>query len=108
VAQGDGGEGAVLPDAEKLIPEARTALADNFNTPVVKASLHAAAALANSLVAEGKGIDKQLRRRTIARLGRDIRTVGGALGILASEPRVYLAGRRSARQQLNRRRESSS
>nr|MBA2538186.1 cysteine--tRNA ligase [Deltaproteobacteria bacterium] len=88
------GEGAVHADAEKLMPEVRAALADNFNTPVVKASLHAALALANRFVDEGKGIDKAVRRRTIARLGRDIRIVGEALGILSQKPSVYLAGRR--------------
>jgi cysteinyl-tRNA synthetase len=94
VAQGDGGEGAVMKEAEALVSETRDALADDFNTPMVKASLHAAAALANKLVDEGKGIDKQVRRRTAARLARDIRVVGDALGILANEPRTYLAGRR--------------
>src|SRR5690606_30657374 len=38
VAQNDGGTGAVMPEAEKLIPETRDALADDFNTPVVVAS----------------------------------------------------------------------
>jgi cysteinyl-tRNA synthetase len=95
VAQGgDAGAGAVLPEAEKLMPETREALADNFNTPVVKASMHAAAALANRLLDEGKGIDKQVKRRSLARLGRDLRAVGEALGILAADPKVYLAGRR--------------
>jgi cysteinyl-tRNA synthetase len=99
---GDGGlinspggtAGAVAPEAEALMPEVRAALADNFNTPVVKASLHAALAAANRFIDEGKGMDKQLRRRSIARLGRDIRSVGEALGILGAEPSVYLAGRR--------------
>ena len=91
---GDGGDGAVLPDAERLVPETREALADNFNTPVVKASMHAAASLAHRLLDEGKGIDKQVRRRTLARIGRDLRAVGDSLGILATEPRIYLAGRR--------------
>ncbi len=100
VAQGDGGEGALIPGndgklAENLIAEARKALADNFNTPVVLALLHPAAALANRLVEDGKGMDKQARRRTIARLGRDIRTVANALGILSAEPRTYLAERRA-------------
>jgi len=94
VASGDGGTGAVMPEAERLLPDTGAALAENFNTPVVKAALHAAAALANRLLDEGKGIDKQLRRRTLARLGRDIRTVGDALGILAADPGSYLAGRR--------------
>ena len=91
---GDGGEDPVVPEAERLIPATREALADDFNTPVVKASMHEAAALANKLVDEGKGIDKQVRRRSIARIGRDLRTVGNVLGILAADPRTYLAGRR--------------
>ena len=94
VAAGDGGTGAVLPEAEKLVPETNAALADNFNTPVVKASLHAAAALANRLIDEGKGVDKQVRRRSLARIGRDMRHVGQALGILLADPKVYLTGRR--------------
>jgi cysteinyl-tRNA synthetase len=95
VAQGDGGAGPVMPEAEKLVPEAKAALADDFNTPVVMAALYDGAALANRLLDEAKGIDKQLRRRTLARLGRDIRGVGDALGVFAADPRVYLAERRA-------------
>jgi len=91
---GDGGDGPVVPEAEKLVPAAREALADNFNTPEVMAALHAAAALANRLLDEGKGIDKQQRRRSLARIGRDLRTVGTAIGILEGDPASYLAGRR--------------
>ncbi len=91
---GDAGEGPVLPDAEKLVPQAREALADDFNAPVVMAAMHEAKTLANKLLAEGKGIDKQVRRRTLARIGRDLRTVGEALGILASSPATYLRERR--------------
>jgi cysteinyl-tRNA synthetase len=92
---GDGGDGAVLPDAEKLVPEAHAALADDFNAPVVVAALHAAATLANKLLDEGKGIDKQMRRRTLARLGRDLRAVGAAIGVFARSPATYLAERRA-------------
>jgi cysteinyl-tRNA synthetase len=92
---GDAGEGAVHPDAEKLVPEARTALADDFNTPVTMASLHAAQQLANRLLDEGKGIDKQVRRRTLARLGRDLRAVGNAIGVFGQTPAVYKAERRA-------------
>ena len=94
IAQGDGGEGAVVPDAEKLVSEARAALADDFNTPVTMASLHAASQLANRLLDEGKGIDKQVRRRTLARLGRDLRVVGRAIGVFEQTPTVYLVERR--------------
>jgi cysteinyl-tRNA synthetase len=92
---GDGGDGAVLPEADKLVPEARAALADDFNAPVTVASLHAAAQLANRLLDEGKGIDKAVRRRTLARLGRDLRTVGAALGVFEQTPAAYLAERRA-------------
>jgi len=94
VATGDGGDGAVLPDAEKLVASATEALADDFNTPVVVASLYDAAKLANKLLDSGKGMDKQVRRRTIARLGGDLRRVGGAMGILEQAPKAYLAARR--------------
>ncbi len=93
-AGGDGGTGAVMPEAEKLVPEVRDALADDFNTPVAVASLHAALTLANKLLESSKGIDKQLRRRTLARLARDIRTVGDALGVFVQDPAVYLRERR--------------
>jgi cysteinyl-tRNA synthetase len=87
--------GQVLPDADKLVSEARTALADDFNTPVVMAAMHDAAALANRLLDDAKGIDKQLRRRSLARIARDVRSVGTALGVFAADPGAYLAERRS-------------
>jgi cysteinyl-tRNA synthetase len=92
--QGAPGDGPVMPDAEKLVAEVRTALADDFNSPVAIASLGEAAKLANKLIDEGKGIDKQLRKRTLARLGIDMRAVGQALGILTASPAAYLAERR--------------
>jgi cysteinyl-tRNA synthetase len=96
VAQGgDGGTGAVSPEAEQLVPAARDALADDFNAPVVVAALHAAATFANKLLDEGKGIDKATRRRTIARLGVDLRAVGAALGVFLQAPATYLADRRA-------------
>ncbi|MDX2089409.1 MAG: cysteine--tRNA ligase [Kofleriaceae bacterium] len=95
VAQGgDAGDGNVLPDAEKLVPAAKEALADDFNSPKVMAAMFEAATLANKLIAEGKGVDKQVRRRTIARIGKDLRAVGDALGILAATPATYLRERR--------------
>jgi len=96
VAQGgDAGEGPVVSGAGALVDAARTALADDFNAPVVVAVLGDAAKLANKLLDEGKGIDKQQRRRSIARLGRDLRAVGHALGVLATPPATYLAERRA-------------
>jgi cysteinyl-tRNA synthetase len=94
VGDNDGGEGAVLPEAEKLVPDAKAALAEDFNAPEVMAAMHAAGRLANKLLDEGKGIDKAVRRRTLARLGKDLRAVGGAIGVLTQEPAAYLRERR--------------
>jgi cysteinyl-tRNA synthetase len=91
---GDGGEGPIAPGADALVPAATEALADDFNAPIVMAALGEAAKLANKLLDEGKGIDKQVRRRTLARIGRDLRAVGDALGVFANAPAAYLADRR--------------
>jgi cysteinyl-tRNA synthetase len=95
LAAGDGGIGAVLPEAEGIVPAAREALADDFNAPQVMATLGEAAKLANKLLDEGKGIDKQVRRRTLARIAADLRNVGEALGIFEGSPAEYAAGRRA-------------
>ena len=96
IAQGgDGGEGYVVPDADKLPVAAREALADDFNAPVVLAALGEAARIANRLLDEAKGVDKVMRRRSLARLGRDLRAVGWALGVFADDPRAYQAARRA-------------
>jgi cysteinyl-tRNA synthetase len=95
LAEGDGGLGNVVPEAEKLVPIARDALADDFNTPIVVAAMHEAAKLANKLIDKGKGIDNEMRRRTLARIARDVREVGTALGVLTQDPAAYRAERRA-------------
>ncbi|HEY0478620.1 MAG TPA: cysteine--tRNA ligase [Kofleriaceae bacterium] len=92
---GAGGAGGVMPEADRLVPAVQAALADDFNTPVALAAAYEAAALANRLLDEPKGIDKQLRRRTLARLAGDLRRVGTALGVFAADPAGYLAERRA-------------
>jgi cysteinyl-tRNA synthetase len=91
---GDGGDGAVTPETEALALAARDAIADDFNAPVVMAALSEAARVANRLLDEGKGIDKAVRRRSLARLGRDLRAVGWALGIFGESPVAYARARR--------------
>ena len=95
VAQGgDGGDGPVVPECEALVATAREALADDFNAPVTVAALGEAAKLANKLLDEGKGIAKDVKRRSLARIARDLRAVGKALGVLHQAPADYLAARR--------------
>jgi cysteinyl-tRNA synthetase len=64
--------------------------------------MHAAATLANKLLDEGKGIDKAMRRRTLARLGKDLREVGAAIGVFTQEPHAYLTERRKRLVELKR------
>ncbi len=94
-AGADDGSGAVMPEADALLTEARTALADDFNAPVGVASLHAVLTLANKLLEGSKGIDKGLRRRTLARLGTNMRAVGRAIGVFEQVPAAYLRERRA-------------
>jgi cysteinyl-tRNA synthetase len=86
--------GPVLPEAEAFVATVRDALADDFNTPVVVAAMHEVAKLANRLLEQPKGMDKQLRRRSLARIATDLRTVGNALGLLSQSPTAYLGERR--------------
>jgi cysteinyl-tRNA synthetase len=91
---GDACEGPLVPGADALVGEVRAALADDFNSPVAVAAAGEAAKLANKLLDEGKGIDKQVRRRSLARIGKDLRAIGQALGVFHTDPAEYLRGRR--------------
>ena len=95
ITEGDGGSGAVLPEAEERVSAARESLADDFNAPGVVREMHAQLGLANKLLETGKGIDKELRRRTLARLAKDMRLLGHVLGVLQQAPAKYLADRRA-------------
>jgi cysteinyl-tRNA synthetase len=95
VAQGgDPGDGPVVADADLLISAARDGFADDFNAPVVMAALGDTAKLANKLLEDSKGVDKVVRRRSLARIARDLRTIGEALGVFSASPATYLAERR--------------
>jgi cysteinyl-tRNA synthetase len=84
----------LVAGADQLLAEARRGLADDFNTPVVIAALGEAAKLANKLLDEPKSAPKPVRRRTLEKLARELRDVGGAIGILESDPVAFLSARR--------------
>jgi len=88
------GEGEVIPEIAELAATARAGLADDFNSPVVIAALSEAARAGNKLLDEPKGVPKDVRRRSIARLARELRDVGSSLGILHSDPAEFLTERR--------------
>jgi len=91
----DPGAGAVLPEVESLVPDTRTALADNFNTPVVVAAMEKVASTANRIIDQPKGLDKGMVARTLAKIGKDLRATGEALGVFASKPSDYLTERKA-------------
>ena len=88
--------GVVIPEADRLESAVRAAMADDFNTAVALAELGEAARAANKLLDEPKGVAKDVRRRSLARLGHDLRAVArGALGLLAQAPVDFLHARRA-------------
>ncbi len=89
------GDGEVIPEAQEVIPAIREALSDDFNTSVVMAILGDAAKAANKLLDEPKGVAKDVRRRSLASLRKDIRDGASALGLLMRDPVEYLTERRA-------------
>jgi cysteinyl-tRNA synthetase len=88
--------GEVIPEAEKLIPGVHAAMEDDFNTAVALAELGEAARAANKLLDDPRAVAKDVRRRSLARLGADLRAAGvGALGLLGQNPRDFLHARRA-------------
>ena len=88
--------GAVVPEAERLVPAVRAAMEDDFNTAVAVAELGEAARAANKLLDDPRAAPKDVRRRSLARFAHDLRDAGvGALGLLGREPRAFLHARRA-------------
>ena len=88
--------GPVVPEAERLIPSLVAAMDDDFNTSVAVAELGEAARAANKLLDDPKAAPRDVRRRSLARLARDLRdAAAGALGLLERPPRELLHGRRA-------------
>jgi cysteinyl-tRNA synthetase len=86
---------AIVPEAERFLGALRAGMDDDFNTAVALAEISEAARLANKLLDEPKGMAKDVRRATLARLRADLRTGGAALGLLQDTPAVFLDGRRT-------------
>jgi cysteinyl-tRNA synthetase len=89
--------GALLPEAEALRGKVVAAMEDDFNSALCLAELGEAVKLANKLLDEPKGVAKDVRKRSLARLRHDVFDIGHhVLGFFNQAPRDYLAGRRDA------------
>jgi len=87
-------KGPVLPEAEKTLSSFQEAMDDDFNAAAAVGHLYEAFVLANKLLDDPKAAAKDVRRRTLARLRRDLLKCGETLGIFQREPAAFLAARR--------------
>ena len=83
-----------LPEAEKTLSIFQEAMDDDFNTAAAIGHLYEAFVLANKLLDDPKAAPKDVRRRTLARLRRDLLKCGETLGIFQREPAAFLLARR--------------
>jgi cysteinyl-tRNA synthetase len=87
-------KGAVLPEAEKTLSVFQEAMDDDFNTAAAIGQLYEGFVLANRLLEDSKAAPKDVRRRTLARLRRDLIKCGETLGIFQRDPAAFLLARR--------------
>jgi cysteinyl-tRNA synthetase len=89
--------GEVVPPADRTLAAFREAMDDDFNTAAAVGHLYDSFVLANKLLDEPKSAPKDVWRRTLARLRRDLAACGETLGIFRRPPREFLLARRARR-----------
>ena len=99
--------GEVDPSVAGLFDRVLAALRDDLNTAAALSELSEPLAVANRLLASGKGVAKAARRATLAAVWHAVRGhepglpegggVCGLLGLFAQDPAAYLRRRRDAR-----------
>jgi cysteinyl-tRNA synthetase len=87
-------KGDVVPPADRTLTAFREAMDDDFNTAAAVGHLYDSFVLANKLLDEPKSAPKDVRRRTLARLRRDLDACGETLGIFRRPPSEFLLARR--------------
>jgi cysteinyl-tRNA synthetase len=87
-------QGDVVAPADRTLAAFREAMDDDFNTAAAVGHLYDSFVLANKLLDEPKSAPKDVRRRTLGRLRRDLGACGETLGIFRRPPAEFLLGRR--------------
>ncbi len=87
-------EGEVTEGVAGLREGFREAMLNDFNAPAALGVLSKPLSEVNGLLASAKGVDKQRRRRTLARFAAEIAEVGDVLGLFRADPEAWLARRR--------------
>ncbi len=91
----DTSAGEVVAPADKTLAVFHDAMDDDFNTAAAVGHLYDAFVSANKLLDDSKAAPKDVRRRTLARLRRDLNACGETLGIFRREPAAFLNAYRS-------------
>jgi cysteinyl-tRNA synthetase len=91
------GDGPVAPEAEGWLARLQEALDDDFNTAEALAALGDALALANRILDGKLDAPKDVRRRSLERLARDLAVASAELGLFEAEPAAWLAAHRARR-----------
>jgi cysteinyl-tRNA synthetase len=91
------GDGKVAPESEKWLGELQEALDDDFNTAPALAAWAEALQLTNRILDGKLDAPKDVKRRTLERLDRDLRVASAALGLGCAEPRAWLEEHRARR-----------
>ncbi len=87
-------EGEVTDAVGGMLEAFTAAMRNDFNTPAALGALSKPLNEVNALLASGKGVAKDVRRRTLARFVSDMETVSGVLGCFGQDPTAYLLARR--------------
>jgi cysteinyl-tRNA synthetase len=91
------GEGAVAPEAEGWLARLQEGLDDDFNTAEALAAWNEALQLANRVLDGKLDAPKDVRRRTLERLARDLAVASEELGLGTAAPRPWLDAHRARR-----------
>jgi cysteinyl-tRNA synthetase len=89
------GAGEVVAPADHTAASFHEAMDDDFNTAAAMGHLYESFVLANKLLDDPKAAAKDVRRRTLARLRRELKQCGATLGIFQRPPGEFLLARRS-------------
>jgi cysteinyl-tRNA synthetase len=89
--------GKVVPEAEAWLPALQESLDDDFNTAGALAAWNEALALANRVLDGKLDAPKDVRRRTLERLAKDLAVASAELGLGEADPRAWLDAHRARR-----------
>jgi len=89
--------GPVAPEAEAWLGQLQAALDDDFNTAEATAALGEALGLTNRILDGKLEAPKDVRRRTLERLQKDLAVAAAELGLHEQDPTEWLAAHRVRR-----------